>query len=338
MPTDVHTRCSATAPVDTEPGCRYERGMARYLVTGGAGFIGSNIVHTLVARGDTVRVIDDFSTGREVNLETIKDKIELIRGDITNLEAVRTAVQGVEFVLHQAAIPSVPRSVERPVESDRANVLGTLNVLVAARDAKVRRVVYAASSSAYGETPTLPKVETLTPDPLSPYAVSKLCGEHYARVFFANYGLETVSLRYFNVFGPRQDPQSQYAAVIPRFIGAYIDGKAATVYGDGEQSRDFCFIENTVEANLLACTAPSAAGRVFNIACHERVTLLQVLDLLADIFGRRIPPHHEPARKGDIKHSLADIGAARQGLGYEPRVKFAEGLRRTVEWYRKLRG
>jgi UDP-glucose 4-epimerase len=312
--------------------------MARYLVTGGAGFIGSNIVHTLVSRGESVRVLDNFSTGREANLDGVRDRIELVRGDITELAEVRRAVAGVDYVLHEGAIPSVPRSVEQPLESDRANVLGTLNVLVAARDAKVKRVVYAASSSAYGETPTLPKVETMATDPLSPYAVSKLAGEHYLRVFWLNYGLETVSLRYFNVFGPRQDPKSHYAAVIPRFVNAYLDGVPATVYGDGEQSRDFCYIENTVEANLLACTAPGAAGRVFNVACAERVSLLQVIDVLGQIFGGRIAPHHEPGRPGDIKHSLADITAARQTLGYEGRVKFAEGLRRTVDWYRAQRG
>ncbi|HEY3357525.1 MAG TPA: SDR family oxidoreductase [Polyangia bacterium] len=311
--------------------------MARYLVTGGAGFIGSNIVHALVARGESVRVIDNFSTGREANLACVMDAIELIRGDITELETVRRAMQGIEYVLHEAAIPSVPRSVEQPIESDRANVLGTLHVLVAARDAKVRRLVYAASSSAYGETPTLPKVETMATDPLSPYAAQKLAGEHYLRCFYLNYGLETVSLRYFNVFGPRQDPKSHYAAVIPRFVNAYIDGVPATIFGDGEQSRDFCFIENTVEANLLACTAPNAAGRTYNIACGERVSLLQVIDILGDIFGGRIAPKHEPGRAGDIKHSLADITAARQALGYEGRVKFAEGLRRTVEWYRQQR-
>jgi UDP-glucose 4-epimerase len=311
--------------------------MARFLVTGGAGFIGSNLVHTLLARGDSVRVLDNFSTGREVNLAAVKDRIELIRGDLTDLETVRAAVKGVEYVLHEGAIPSVPRSVDQPLESDRANVLGTLNVLVAARDAKVRRVVYAASSSAYGETPTLPKVETMVTDPLSPYAVQKLTGEHYMRVFWLNYKLETVSLRYFNVFGPRQDPKSHYAAVIPRFVNAYLDGVPATIYGDGEQSRDFCFIDNTVEANLLACTAPNVAGRVFNIACGERVSLLQVIDVLGEIFGGRIAPRHEPARAGDVKHSLADITAARQGLGYEARVKFAEGLRRTVDWYRQQR-
>jgi UDP-glucose 4-epimerase len=311
--------------------------MARYLVTGGAGFIGSNLVHALAGRGETVRVLDDFSTGREANLAGVTDRIELVRGDITDLGTVRAAMDGIEYVLHEAAIPSVPRSVEQPIESDRANVLGTLHVLVAARDAKVKRVVYAASSSAYGETPTLPKVETMAPDPLSPYALQKLAGERYLRVFWLNYGLETVSLRYFNVFGPRQDPQSQYAAVIPRFVNAYLDGVPATVYGDGEQSRDFCFIENTVEANLLACSARDVAGRTFNIACGERVSLLGVLDTLAEIFGRRIPPRHEPARTGDVKHSLADIAAARQALGYAARVTFAAGLRRTVEWYRQQR-
>jgi nucleoside-diphosphate-sugar epimerase len=311
--------------------------MGRYLVTGGAGFIGSNLVHALVDHGESVRVLDNFSTGRETNLTDLADRIELVRGDVTDLATVRQAMEGVEYVVHQAAIPSVPRSVERPIDSDRANVLGTLNVLVAARDAKIKRVVYAASSSAYGETPTLPKVETMAPDPLSPYAVSKLAGEQYLRVFWLNYGLETVSLRYFNVFGPRQDPKSQYAAVIPNFVSAYLEGRPATIFGDGEQSRDFCFIDNTVAANLLACTAPGAAGRVFNIACGERVTLLRVIDVLGEVFGGRIAPRHEPPRPGDIKHSLADITAARATLGYEPRVKFAEGLRRTVEWYRAAR-
>jgi nucleoside-diphosphate-sugar epimerase len=313
-------------------------GMARYLVTGGAGFIGSSIVHALLARGESVRVIDNFSSGREVNLAGIEARIELIRGDVTDLPTVRRAVEGVEFVLHEAAIPSVPRSIDRPLESDRANVYGTLCVLVAARDAHVRRVVYAASSSAYGDTPTLPKVETMTPDPRSPYAVSKLAGEHYLRTFYLNFGLETVALRYFNVFGPRQDPASQYAAVIPRFVNAHLDGVPCRIFGDGEQSRDFCFIENTVEANLLACTAPGAAGRVFNIACGERVTLLEVVGILGEIFGARIAPRHEPERPGDVRHSLADISAAREVLGYQARVKFAEGLRHTVDWYRSQRG
>jgi UDP-glucose 4-epimerase len=308
--------------------------MAVYLVTGGAGFIGSNLVRALVERGEKVRVLDDFSSGRQENLAGLESRAQIVRGDVTDAAAVAEVMAGADYVLHQAAIPSVPRSIEAPVASDRVNVLGTLTVLEAARKARVKRVVFAASSSAYGETPTLPKIETMAPDPLSPYAVSKLAGENYMKAYHVCYGLETVSLRYFNVFGPHQDPKSEYAAVIPRFVTCALTGKQPTIYGDGLQSRDFCFIDNAVQANLLACTAPGAPGRVFNVACGVRTTLLDVIALLGKIVGRSITPIHEAARAGDIKHSLADIGAARAALGYTAPVDFETGLRRTVDWYR----
>jgi UDP-glucose 4-epimerase len=305
-----------------------------YLVTGGAGFIGSNLVRALVERGHKVRVLDDFSSGREQNLAGVEQKITLVRGDVCDAATVETVIAGCDFVLHQAAIPSVPRSIERPLQSDRANTHGTLTVLEAARKAKVKRVVFAASSAAYGETPTLPKVETMTPDPLSPYAVSKIAGENYLKVYHACHGLETVSLRYFNVFGPHQDPKSEYAAVIPRFVTCAITGKQPTIFGDGLQSRDFCYIDNAVQANLLACTAKDAPGKVFNIACNVRTTLLDVIATLGRIVGRKIDPIHEPPRAGDIKHSLADIDRARQVLGYTAPVSFEDGLAKTVDWYR----
>ena len=311
--------------------------MATYLVTGGAGFIGSNIARALVARGENVRILDNFATGRESNLEGLHDKVELVRGDLRDPAAVAKAIECAHYVLHQAALPSVPRSIEQPIEFNDVNVNGTLVLLQAARAAGVKRVVFAASSSAYGETPTLPKVETMNPEPLSPYAASKLAGEQYLRVFYQSYGLETVSLRYFNVFGPFQDPQSQYAAVIPRFITAALEGRQPVVFGDGLQSRDFCFIDNVVEANLLACTAPEAPGKVFNVACGQRTTLLEVLDLVASMTGTQIRAKHEPSRAGDVKHSLADISRARSVLGYPARVSFAEGLQRTVDWYRARR-
>ena len=310
--------------------------MSQFLVTGGAGFIGSNLCHALVARGDAVRVLDNFSTGRAANLADLGDRVQVREGDVRDAAAVDEAMVGVEYVLHQAALPSVQRSIEEPLESDRTNVLGTLNVLEAARRAGVRRVVFAASSSAYGETPTLPKVESMSPDPLSPYAVSKLAAEHYCKVYWHNYGLATVSLRYFNVFGPRQDPASHYAAVIPRFVTAALRGEPPIIYGDGEQSRDFCFIDNCVEANLKACVAADAEEQVYNVACGERTTLLDVTHQLSAIVGRQVTPRHEPARSGDIRHSLADITRARRILGYTAAVSFAEGLRRTVEWYRQL--
>jgi nucleoside-diphosphate-sugar epimerase len=307
-----------------------------YLITGGAGFIGSHLARQILARPETrVRVIDNLLTGKRENLADILSRIEFIEGDITDAETVRRAVVGVDYVLHQAALPSVPRSVADPITSDFHNVHGTLQLLCAARDAKVKRVVQACSSSAYGDTPTLPKVETMSPNPLSPYACSKAAGEMYGRAFFRTYGLEYVGLRYFNVFGPRQDPTSQYAAVIPKFVTAYIRDEAPTVFGDGTQSRDFCFIDNVVQANLKACTAPEAPGRIFNIACGERIDLLGVLEQLSTIFGKRIEPRFDRGRAGDVKHSLADIGEARRILGYEPEVFFAEGLRRTVSWYRE---
>lgn len=305
-----------------------------YLVTGGAGFIGSHLTRQLLKNGETVRVIDNFSTGKRENLADLIDRIELVEGDLTDPQATAAAVQGVSYILHQAALPSVPRSVADPITTDLNNTRGTLELLVAARDAKVRRVVQACSSSAYGDTPTLPKVETMIRAPLSPYACSKAAGELYGCAFFATYGLEYVGLRYFNVFGPRQDPSSQYAAVIPKFITAYMRGEQPVVFGDGTQSRDFAYIDNVVQANLKACTAPAAAGKIFNIACGERIDLLQVLGLLAGHFGAAIEPRFEPRRSGDVKHSLADISRARELLGYEPEVLFADGLARTVAWFR----
>ena len=282
---------------------------------------------------DEVRVLDDFSSGREQNLEACADRITILRGSITERALVDEAVRGCDYVLHEAALPSVPRSIADPAASDQINVHGTLTVLLAARDAGVRRVVYASSSSVYGETPVLPKVESLPTDPRSPYAVAKLAGEHYARVFAGCYGLETVALRYFNVFGPRQRPDSQYAAVLPRFITAALTGQRPTIFGDGGQTRDFCFIDNVVAANLQACVAEGVSGAAFNIACGARTSLLEVIAALREITGASVEPRFEPARAGDIRDSLADITAARTGLGYEAAVSFADGLRRTVRWY-----
>ena len=312
--------------------------MAHYLVTGGAGFIGSNLAHALVDRGEQVRILDNFATGREENIAELveKKKVELVRASITDGEAVARAMRGIDYVLHQAAIPSVPRSIEDPLGGDDTNVHGTVTILDGARKAGVKRVVFAASSSAYGEkAPGEPKVETMLPAPLSPYAAAKLAGEYYMQAFYHSYGLETVALRYFNIFGPRQDPKSQYAAVIPNFVTAALQGRPATIYGDGETSRDFCFVENAVEANLLACTAKGAAGEVFNIACGESTSLLQTVDIIARIVGKKIPPVHEPPRTGDIKFSLADISKAKKVLGYEGRIKFAQGLERTIAWYKE---
>ncbi len=306
----------------------------RYLVTGGAGFIGSNTVEELVRRGHSVVVLDDLSTGKEENLSSVAGKIELLRGSIADLETVRAACRGVDYVLHLAARTSVPRSVKEPLETNRVNVDGTLNVLVAARDARVRRVVFAASSSVYGETLILPKVETMTPSPISPYGVSKFVGEAYAHVFGRVYGLQNVSLRYFNVFGPRQDPDSPYSGVLSRFITALQNGAQPVVFGDGEQSRDFTYVENVVEANLLACEAPKASGMVFNIGVGGRFTLNRTLQLLEKFAGKPAQPRYDPPRDGDILHSQADISLARKLLDYNPRVGFEEGLRRTWEWYR----
>jgi UDP-N-acetylglucosamine/UDP-N-acetylgalactosamine 4-epimerase len=312
--------------------------MAHFLVTGGAGFIGSNLAHALVERGEQVRILDNFLTGREENIADLveKKRVELIRGDVSDAEAAARAVRGVDFVLHQAAIPSVPRSIEDPLGGDVINVHGTVTLLDAARKAGVKRVVFAASSSAYGEkAPGEPKVETMLPAPLSPYAAAKLAGEYYMQAFYHSYGLETVALRYFNIFGPRQDPKSQYAAVIPNFVTAALQGRAATIYGDGHTSRDFCYVENALEANLLACTAAGAAGEVFNIACGESTSLLETVDIIARVVGKKIPPVHEPPRTGDIKYSLADISKAKAILGYTGRIKFPEGLERTIAWYRE---
>jgi nucleoside-diphosphate-sugar epimerase len=307
----------------------------RYVVTGGAGFIGSNIVDELVRRGQSVVVLDDLSAGKEANLSGVKDKIELIHGSFVDLPTVQAACRGADHVIHLGARTSVPRSVKDPLETNRINVDGTLNVLVAARDAKVRRVVFAASSSAYGETPTLPKVETMPPAPISPYGVAKLVGEMYLQVFGRVYGLENVSLRYFNVFGPRQDPTSQYSGVLSRFMLAILDEAQPLVYGDGEQSRDFTYVDNVVDATLRACEAPGASGLVFNVGTASRITLNQTLKLLEKISGKPLRAKYDPPRAGDILHSQADISLARRVLGYEPRVNFEEGLRRTWKWYKE---
>ena len=311
-------------------------GMALYLITGIGGFIGSSLAQALLLRGEQVRGVDNFSTGKKENLSEILDRIDFREADIVDLEAMRKACDGVDFVLHQAAIPSVPKSVLDPLGSNRANIDGTVNVLVAARDAKVKRVVYAASSSAYGDTPTLPKHEGMKPDPISPYAVAKLASEQYMISFYRCYQLETVALRYFNIFGPRQDPSSPYSGVLAKFITTMLRGEQPAIYGDGEQSRDFTYIDNAVEANLLACKAPAAkaAGQVFNVATGRRVTLNETFQLLQPMTSYRGKPKYGEERAGDIKHSLADISKAEAGLGYKPKVDFEEGLRRTVEWYR----
>jgi nucleoside-diphosphate-sugar epimerase len=311
--------------------------LALYLVTGGAGFIGSSAVRELLRRGEQVRVVDNFSTGRRQNLKEVLPQIDLREADITDLPGLRPAFDGVDYVLHLAALPSVPRSVEDPVTCHRVNLDGTLNVLLAARDAKVRRVVFAASSAAYGDMPTLPKRECMEPNPISPYGVTKLAGEYYARVFTRVYGLETVCLRYFNVFGPRQDPTSPYSGVLSVFISALLGGRAPTIFGDGEQSRDFTYVDNAVAATLLACTAPEASGKVLNVAVGERVTLNQVFGALRKITGANVEPVYGPPRPGDILHSLAGICEARAVLGYEPTVLLEEGLHRTVAWYKENR-
>ena len=307
----------------------------RYLVTGGAGFIGSNLVDELVKRGQEVVVLDDLSAGKEANLPAVRDRIDLHIGTITDLAAVQSACKGVQYVIHLAARTSVPRSVLNPLESNHVNIDGTLNVLVAARDAQVRRFVFAASSAAYGETPTLPKVETMPAQPISPYGVTKFVGEMYAQVFGRVYGLENACIRYFNVFGPRQDPSSQYSGVLSRFMLAVIEGQAPVIYGDGGQTRDFTYVENVVDETLRACEAPGASGLVFNGGTGARITLNEVLKMLSRITGKTIQAKYDAARNGDIRDSQADVSLARKILGYEPRVLFEEGLRRTWEWYRK---
>jgi UDP-glucose 4-epimerase len=306
--------------------------MSSYLVTGGAGFIGSHIVDALLAEGHRVRVLDNFATGKRENIAHVLDWIKLVEGDVRDLEAVRRAVDGAEYVLHQAALPSVPRSIKDPLTTHKVNATGTLNVLIAARDAGVKRVVYASSSSVYGDAPELPKREDMTPRPKSPYAVSKLAGEHYCRAFWEAYGLETVCLRYFNVFGPRQDPNSQYAAVIPRFISALLNGGEICIYGDGRQTRDFTYAGNVVRANLLAAVAPGAAGAVCNVACGRQTSLLELVSLLAELTGKRPEPVFEPARPGDVRDSLADLGNTAIRVGYAVTTSLRQGLKETVEW------
>ena len=311
--------------------------MARILITGGAGFIGSHIGVALRAQGDDVRVLDDLSTGHESNLEAIGPGLDFVRGSVTDPAVVAAAVEGCDYVYHEAALASVPRSVKEPVASNDANVCGTLNVLVAARDAGVKRFVYAASSSAYGDTEVLPKVEDMPVQPKSPYAVAKLAGEHYVSAFAGCYGMQTLSIRYFNVFGPRQDPDSPYAAVIPIFADALLAGKAPTIHGDGEQSRDFTYIDNVVSANLKALTAPKLAGEVVNVALGKRTTLNELYRMIQEILGTDIDAQYGPTRAGDVKHSEAAIGRAESLLGYETLVGVEDGIRRTIEWYRTAR-
>jgi len=310
--------------------------MATYLVTGAAGFIGSTLARELLAQGEKVRGFDNFSTGKRENLADIIDRIELHEADLLNLDALHQACRGVDYVLHEAAIPSVPRSVKDPLGNNRANVDGTLNLLVAARDAKVKRVIYAASSSAYGDTPTLPKREDMSPNPISPYATAKLASEYYMTSFYRCYGLETVCLRYFNVFGPRQDPTSPYSGVLAKFITQMLHGDPPTIFGDGKQSRDFTFVENVVNANLLAARTKNGevAGKVFNVATGRRTDLYQTFQILQGLTGYSGEVKYGPDRAGDVKHSLADISRAEKFFGYRPSVDFEEGLSRTVEWYR----
>ncbi|GAB6167149.1 SDR family oxidoreductase [Thermostilla marina] len=310
--------------------------MRRFLVTGGAGFIGSHIAEALVERGDAVRVLDNLSTGFRENLAHLGDRVEFIEGDLLDYPTVQQAVDGIDCIFHEAALASVPRSVERPLDTHAACVTGTLNLLDAARRAGVRRLVYAASSSAYGDQPFSSKRETDLPDPISPYGAAKLAAEYYCRAFYATYGFETVAIRYFNVFGPRQDPNSPYSAVIPLFITAILSGKRPIVFGDGHQSRDFTYVANVVHANLLAADAEGAAGKVFNAANGKSITLLELLAAINEVLGTNVEPEFAPPRPGDIRESMADITLARQVLGYEPQVDFLEGLRRSIEYYRSI--
>ena len=308
--------------------------MTSYLVTGGAGFIGSNLVDELLRRGHRVRVLDNLSTGRPENLAAVRERIDFFNADICDLETIRPCFAGVDYVIHLAALPSVPRSVADPLSANRVNIEGTLNVLLAARDANVKRVVFAASSAAYGDNPILPRVESHEPRPMSPYALTKVAGEYYCQIFTRLYGVEAVALRYFNIFGPRQNPHSQYSGVLSKFIAAYIEGTTPTIFGDGEQSRDFTYIDNVVDATLRACTAPNAPGRAINVGVGGRFTLNQTIALLNQIFGKQVTPRYDPPRSGDVLHSQADISLARQVLGYEPKVPYEQGLKKTVEWYR----
>ncbi len=308
--------------------------MEKFLVTGGAGFIGSNISRRLVAEGCFVRVVDNLLTGKRSNLEGVIEKIDFVEGDMGDEEVARTVVRDVDVILHEGALPSVPRSVDEPELTHKHCVDATFTLLMAARDAGVKRFVYAASSSAYGDTPTLPKVETMATSPLSPYAVGKLVGEYYCSVFAKVFGLETISLRYFNVFGPYQDPTSQYAAAIPAFVTAILKDQPPTIYGDGEQSRDFTYIDNVGQANLCAARAKKTNGEVVNIACAEKVTVNEIIAMINEMVDRNVKPIYAPARAGDVKHSLADITAARELIGFEPVVLFRDGLQKAIAWYR----
>ncbi len=308
--------------------------MTCILITGGAGFIGSNLVEKLVKKGHKVKVIDDLSTGGINNIKPFLDKIRFIEGSVLDLELLKKEFKGVDYVIHLAAIPSVPRSIKEPLETNNVNINGTLNVLIAAKEANVKRVVYSGSSSRYGDSKQKFKSERLRTSPLSPYALQKLTGEEYCRLFYENYGLETVTLIFFNVFGPGQSPESDYAAVIPKFIKQMMNNKRPTIYGDGTTSRDFTFVDNTVDAMILACTAKGVAGKCFNIACGKSITLLELVEKINKILGKNIKPVFEDFRKGDIKHSLADISEAKHKLKYKVEVDFEEGLRRTIEWYK----
>jgi len=308
--------------------------MEKYLVTGGAGFIGSNIAEELVKKGHSVRVVDNFITGKRENISSFLEKIELIEGDIRDFEVCKRAAEGVDFVLHQAALPSVPRSVENPLLTNEINITGTLNLLLASRDAGVQKFVFASSSSVYGDNPQLPKKEGNEGIPLSPYAISKRVGEMYCRVFSQVFNLSTVCLRYFNIFGPRQDPFSQYAAAIPNFITRMVKEETPVIFGDGEQSRDFTYVSNVVEANILASKARGVSGEIFNIACGERTTVNSLVENINKVLDKEIKPSYDDVRPGDIKHSFADISKARKILKYEPSVPFSEGLRNTILWFK----
>jgi len=309
--------------------------MTKFLVTGGAGFIGSNICKELISQGCVVRVVDNLLTGKKSNLASIIDKIDFIQADMGDAEVAQSATKDIDVVLHQGALPSVPRSVDDPAATHRHCVDATFTLLLAARDAGIKRFVYAASSSAYGDTPTLPKVETMPPMPLSPYAAAKLIGEYYCSVFYEVFGLETISLRYFNVFGPHQDPASQYAAAIPAFVTAILKDEPPTIYGDGEQSRDFTYIDNVVEANLLAARAKHTKGEVINIACGQAVTVNEIIALINELVGKNIKPNYTDPRPGDVKHSLADITLAKKLIDYKTKVPFKQGLQLAIDWYRE---
>jgi nucleoside-diphosphate-sugar epimerase len=308
--------------------------MEKFLVTGGAGFIGSNICKKLVSQGCFVRVIDNLLTGKKSNLAGLIDKIDFVQADMGDSQVAQSAMKDIDVVLHQGALPSVPRSVDDPAATHRHCVDATFTLLLAARDAGIKRFVYAASSSAYGDTPTLPKVETMPPSPLSPYAVGKLVGEYYCSVFSEVFGLETVSLRYFNVFGPQQDPTSQYAAAIPAFVTAILKDEPPTIYGDGEQSRDFTYVDNVVDANLLAARAERTKGEVINIACGQAVTVNEIIDMINNLLGKNVKPKYTAPRPGDVKHSLADITAAKRLIAFKPLVQFEDGLQKAIDWYR----